>query len=441
LSPFDDLQRRRSAPRNADGGSAASVAFLLKGYPRLSETFIAQEIRSLERRGLGIVLFSMRRPTDGAIHPVHREITAPVTYLPEYLHEAPITVLRAWRSGRSLPGYAAAIAAFRRDFARDRSRSRVRRLGQALVLAACLPASVRHLHAHFLHTPASVVRYASLLTGLSWSVSAHAKDIWTTPDWDKAEKLAECDWAVTCTQAGHHHLASLTAQPERLGLSYHGLDLTRFPLSPPAYSMRDGGDPDQPVRLVSVGRLVPKKGYPTLLRALALLPARLHWRLCHIGGGNDAAQVRRLANELDLTHRIDWHGAQPQEAVLDALRQSDLFVLACRVADDGDRDGLPNVLLEAQSQGLPVVATTAASIPELIADRQNGLLAPPDKPALLAEALARAIADPALRARLGSDGRRRVVECFDHAHTIEDLAARFGVAGDGGACASRSTPR
>ena len=149
--------------------SIGPVAFVVKGYPRLSETFIAQEIVGLEQRGLKIRLFSLRHPTDPAIHPVHREIVAPVSYLPEYLHQEPLRVLRAWRKVRRLPGYAAARAAWLHDLRRDVGRNRLRRFGQALVLAAELPADIAWLHAHFLHTPASVTRYAALIRRLPWS--------------------------------------------------------------------------------------------------------------------------------------------------------------------------------------------------------------------------------------------------------------------------------
>ncbi len=161
-----------------------TVAFILKGYPRLSETFIAQEIRALERLGLDIAIFSLRHPTDTGVHPIHGEIVAPVHYLPEYLHREPLRVWRAWRAFRGKPGHGAALTTWLGDLRRDFTRNRVRRFGQALVLAHELPAGVDRLHAHFLHTPASVARYASLLTGLPWSASAHAKDVWTTPGWE-----------------------------------------------------------------------------------------------------------------------------------------------------------------------------------------------------------------------------------------------------------------
>src|SRR6266516_2104501 len=153
---------------------AGRVAFVLKGYPRLSETFIAQEIRALEERGLDIQIVSLRHPTDRARHPVHGQIRAPVLYLPEYLKDEPRRVLEGWRRARLLPGYAAARRAWLADLARDPTPNRIRRFGQALVLAAELAPDIAHLHAHFLHTPASVARYAAMLRGLPWSVSAHA---------------------------------------------------------------------------------------------------------------------------------------------------------------------------------------------------------------------------------------------------------------------------
>jgi hypothetical protein len=144
------------------------IAVVVKGYPRLSETFIAQELLALEQRGLVLDIFSLRHPTDPDIHPVHRRIAARATYLPEYLHQEPGRVLRAWRAARYLAGYAEARRVWLRDLRRDRSRNRVRRFGQACVLATELPAGTTRFYAHFLHTPASVARYAALMRRLPW---------------------------------------------------------------------------------------------------------------------------------------------------------------------------------------------------------------------------------------------------------------------------------
>jgi glycosyltransferase involved in cell wall biosynthesis len=414
-----------SAPRPAPPGRR--VAFVLKGYPRLSETFIAQEILALERRGLEIDIVSLRHPTDRAQHPVHGQIAASVLYLPEYLKEEPRRVLRAWRRVRALPGYRAARRAWLVDLVRDPTPNRIRRFGQALVLAAELSPEDGRLHAHFLHTPASVARYAAILRRLPWSVSAHAKDIWTIPDWEKREKLASADWAVTCTATGRRHLAALAPAADRVALAYHGLDFGRFPPPRRRPPGGDGSDPARPVVVLSVGRAVAKKGYDDLLAALALLPAELHWRFVHIGGGGLAGRLERRARRLGLAGRIAWHGARPQPEVLAAYRAADLFVLAARVAPDGDRDGLPNVLLEAQSQRLACLSTRLPGIAEAIADDRTGVLVPPGDPPALAAALALLIRDPARRARLGEAGVARVRRDFGSERGIAVVAALFGL--------------
>lgn len=402
------------------------VAFVLKGYPRLSEAFIAQEIAALERRGLEILIVSLRRPTDDRLHPVHREIRAAVHYLPEYLYQAPLRVLRAWWSVRKLPTYKAARTQWLRDLRRDPTPNRVRRFGQALVLSAELPRDVGRLHAHFLHTPASVARYAALLRHLPWSGSAHAKDIWTTPEWEKREKLAACDWLVTCTRVNHAHLAAL-APRGRVELVYHGIDLLRFPPHRTVRGAPDGADPRHPVRILSVARLVEKKGTDILLEALARLPADLQWRFVHVGGGPLGAKMRRRARSLGIAERITWRGALAQQDLLAEYRAADLFALACRVARDGDRDGLPNVLLEAQSQALACVATRVSAIPELIDAAATGLLVTEDDVPALAGALAALIRDPARRRSLGDAGQARVRAQFALEANFERLAARFGL--------------
>jgi len=408
---------------------AKRIAVLLKGYPRLSEAFIAQEIKGLEEAGLDVAIWSMRRPTDKDVHPVHREIAAPVTYLPEYLHEEPLRVLKGWWAARRLVGYRAALRQFLVDLRTDFSRHRVRRFGQALVMAAELPADIGHIHAHFVHTPATVALYASLLTGLRWTCSAHAKDIWTSSDDELSPKLASARWVVTCTAVGAERLKKLAPDPARVHLSYHGLDLARFAAARLKPARRDGSRADAPVRLLTVCRAVEKKGLDVLIAALAGLPKDLNWRWTHIGGGDLIASLRAEAERLGLSGRIDWRGSQPQDKVLAAYREADLFVLPCRIARDGDRDGLPNVVVEAQSQRLCVLSTAISGVPELIEDGVNGVLVEPDDAEALGRELARLIAHPDLRRRLGLAGEKRVREAFDHATSITDLVGLFSSVG------------
>lgn len=406
-----------------------AVSFILKGYPRLSETFIAQEIRGLERAGLDIRIASMRHPTDRDTHPIHSEIGAPVSYLPEYLYQEPARVGRGLHAARRLPGWRAARQAWLRDLRRDFTPNRVRRFGQAAVLAAELPRDITHIHAHFIHTPASVARYAALMRSLPWSVSAHAKDIWISPDWELREKLDECRWAVTCSAAARDHLAALANRPDAVELVYHGLDLSRFAQNPSRQPDRDGSDTDNPVVLLTVGRAVEKKGHDILIAALARLPSELSWKWIHIGGGGLLKTLKKQAGNAGISDRIEWLGSQPQETVLQRYREADLFVLANRVASDGDRDGLPNVLLEAQSQGLPCIASAVSAVPELIRDKVNGRLVPPENVEALTSILVALIADPQRRHRMGDAGRRIVEERFSCQGGLDQLAAKFAAEG------------
>ncbi|MBL8701805.1 MAG: glycosyltransferase family 4 protein [Alphaproteobacteria bacterium] len=403
---------------------APVVAVVLKGWPRLSETFIAQELVALEQRGFALRLYSLRHPTDAKVHAIAQRLVAPVTYLPEYLHQEPTRVWRGWRRARALSGYARALSTWRADFARDRTRNRLRRFGQALVLASELGDDVSHLYAHFLHTPASVARYAALMRRLPWSVSAHAKDIWTTPDWEKREKLLDARWAVTCTREGAAHLAALA--PGKVRHVPHGIDLTRFPPFGDAAVVRDGSDAGDPVTILSVGRAVEKKGYDDLLDALARLPRTLHWRFVHLGGGPLRDALKAKAAGLGLAARIEWRGPATQDEVLVALRHADIFVLASRVAADGDRDGLPNVLLEAMSQRRAVLATAAAAIPEAVTDGLTGALVAPGSPDALARRLAALIAEPWARAQFGDAAAERVRRDFAFQRCIGGIVDAFG---------------
>ena len=403
-------------------GKAPRIAVAMKGYPRLSETFIAQELLGLQQRGLPFEIWSLRHPTDAAKHLMHHQITAPVRYLPEYLHDEPARVARGLLAALLRPGLFRLLPVFLRDLARDRTRNRWRRFGQACAMARELPDDIRHLHVHYLHTPASVIRYAALLRGLTWSFSAHAKDIWTTEDWEKREKIASAAWGVTCTRDGHRELERLADRPDKVALLYHGLDLARFP-APGPRSVRDGSDSADPVRFVTIGRAVAKKGFDDLLEALGKLPRTLNWRLTHIGGGEKLKALQVQAQALGLDDRIVWAGPKAQDEVVAALRAADIFVLPSKEAGDGDRDGLPNGVMEAASQGLPIVATDFAGIPEFVRDGVEGLLVPPGDVAALAVVLNALATSPEKRAALGDAAYARLTQDFSAAAGLDRVAA------------------
>ncbi|MFL5230545.1 MAG: glycosyltransferase [Microvirga sp.] len=407
------------------GGAGGRIAVVVKGYPRLSETFIAQELLALEERGIPLEIWSLRHPTEKHIHPMHARIRARARYLPEYLYQEPLRVLRGLVWSLRQPGIRRLLHLFWRDLLRDPTPNRGRRLGQAFVLARELGDDIGHLHVHYLHTPASVARYAAVLTGRSWTFSAHAKDIWTTPAWEKREKLADALWGVTCTREGARHLGALAPEPARVALAYHGLDLARFPAPPERRPARDGSDPADPIRIVSVGRAVAKKGYDDLLDALAALPADLHWRFAHVGGGELLERLKSAAEAAGIGGKVAFLGGRPQPEVIDLLRDADLFVLPAKAAASGDRDGLPNVLLEAASQRLAIVATAFAGIPEFIRQGREGELVAPGEWEALSNAINLLARDPGRRAALGGAVYDRLRQDFGSSGAIDLLEGRF----------------
>ena len=406
-------------------GMKSRIAIFLKGYPRVSETFIAQEIALLEQSGLELHLISLRHPTDTKRHKVHDEITSPILYLPEYIHHEPIRCLKAWIKIRKNKNYKKARNVWLKDLKRDFTRNRLRRFAQAIVTAAELDTESNwFFYSHFIHTPASVARYASIMCQTPFSISAHAKDIWTSPEWELEEKIKESEWIVTCTKGGADYLRSLTKDKDRVRLLYHGLDLNRFPQAKRAEGS-NGSDPSSPVKFLSIGRMVEKKGFDTLLRAFAQLDSELNWQWTHIGSGPHKARLQALSKELNLTSRLHFEGTQSQDFVLDAYRHSDLFILPSRIAGDGDRDGLPNVIVEAQSQALAVISTTISGIPELIESGINGILVEPDDISQLSRAISDLAQSPDKRLNMGIAGESRVRKEFDSKNEIKQLLDLF----------------
>ena len=399
--------------------SDPALAIVVKCWPRLSETFVAQELAALEARGVQFTIWSLRYPANDKKHPLHEAVTADIYYLPEYLHKEPLRVLKAWWKVRRKPNYATAWALWRKDLKRDYTRNRIRRFGQSLVMAADLTPGTLAMYAHFLHTPSSVARYAAIIHGLPWSFSAHAKDIWTSPDWEIQEKLDPenhgARFGVTCTASGLQQLQRFTDTPSMIELVYHGLDLTRFP-SPPNRSEKhkpshDTNNGTQKIKFLSVGRLVEKKGFDRLIQALAKLPESLDWQWTHIGGGALNDQMQTLAAELNISNRVKWLGECEQPQVIDTMRESDVFVLPSRVAQDGDRDGLPNVLMESASQKLPIIATPVSAIPEFIEHDVHGLLVE-DDPGILSQALLQLAQDADKRSTLAEAAFQRLTSEF-----------------------------
>jgi glycosyltransferase involved in cell wall biosynthesis len=432
-----------------EGGSRdlaeGEIGYVLKSYPRMSETFITNEIYLLEKLGLKLRLFSILERRDPQRHAIVDAIRAPVDYLPQVtpLNEAPFLMwLRRnapmffgghWRLFKARPvNYAlTALAALRLAFKHRRALLRpqtnfVKEFLQAGHIAHRVKTEgrVRHLHAHFCHSATTVAMFVSRLCDLPFSFTAHAKDIYVealNPGDLLQTKLRRAKFAVTCVRANQEHLASLGTKETRIYNIYHGLDTRRF-----APHAGDTVAPATPM-LLSVGRLVEKKGFPVLIEACRMLKDRGYRFRCQIIGapGPSASQVASLIHDMRLEDIVELRPAVTQEELGDVYRQATLFVLPCQIADNNDRDGIPNVLVEAMASGVPVVSTDVSGIPELIDSGVNGLLAPQKDARALADAVARLLDAPALRREIGGRAREKVCRLFDAESNILALHRLF----------------
>lgn len=366
-----------------DGEGGRCIAVLVKRFPRLSETFILNEFLELRRQGVPVRLFALEDPGEEHVHAAAEAMRGEVVYLRPGRRRFLRRAARRPRGAASAARYAL----------RRRSRVAWRHLGDALALASHLRRErATHLHAHFAHSPTEVAYLAHLITGIPFSFTAHAKDLYTTDPERIAVAGRAATFVSTCTATNGEHLSRIVGRG--VEVDPHGVDLERF-----------GAITRQPVpgRILAVGRLVPKKGFDVLLAALGILHARAVAFECRIVG--DGPEVDALAEEarmLGIGDRVTFAGARPHESIVDEYAAAEVFALSPMVTASGDRDGLPNVLLEAMAAGIPVVSSAISGIPEAVMHDVSGMLVEPRRPAALAEALERLLADASLRKRLAA---------------------------------------
>jgi glycosyltransferase involved in cell wall biosynthesis len=399
---------------------------ILKGYPRISETFISNEILLLEERGFRIRIFSMRSPREPFTHASVRRIRARVDYLPETIISQRLPALCGHNLllALKLPArYAAAVKVAWRRWRRTRKSATIKHLLQAGYLChKLLPGSgCRHLHAHFAHSPTSVAFFSHLLSGLPFSFTAHAKDIYTSNPRQLAEKAAAAKFVATCTDYNRRYLTGIVdGHRTPIHLAYHGIDTALF--------RTDGRQPATrpPYEILTVARLTPKKGLATVYRALRRLKDEgLAFRHTLIGDGEQKQTIEAWRHRLGLESETRLLGTRPHEDVRRSFRTADLFVLGCEQAPNGDRDGIPNVILESMAMGVPVVATAFSAIPEVIRSAENGILVPTGCPASMAAAMRRALEDLPLRRKIIANGLETVRARFDNRKLVGQLAALY----------------
>ena len=405
------------------------VIYLVRSWPRLSQTFIVNEVLALERRGVDLVVFSLVRSGESVIQPQVSEVRTAVRYLEDrkplrqqvgehiaVFSAGPVhyarTALFAWRRRDLAKGYATAttLGCFQYAVRVAAAIVRLRREGTA-------PA---HLHAHFAHDPALVALLVRRLTGLPYSFTAHARDLVQIPPSSLAARAAEATALVTCCQVNADYIAAtLPARLPSVRVIHHGVELDLFKPRPRPTVVAD-------VQIVTVGRLVEKKGFPDLLRALGRLKASGRRITCRVyGDGPLLRPLAELRDSLGLADAVYFAGERSRETIIQALHSSDVFVLTPTVTEDGDRDGIPNVLVEAMACGLPVVSTSAGGIPELITHGENGFLTAPGDVASIENHIATLLDSPKLRQQMGVAARRTVESGYDVNMAAERLQKIF----------------
>ncbi|MFP4248625.1 MAG: glycosyltransferase family 4 protein [Armatimonadota bacterium] len=399
------------------------LVYVLGRFPSLSETFILREMLELERRGYQLSLLSLE-PGEDVVHESAKELADRAVY-----RQPPLS-LRSLMAGvvamvlRPFGFFGALLYALGCIARSPGAASEVVRSFCAAAFFACALRGTRpkHVHAHFASMPATVGLLLAQMLETTFSVSAHARDLFTDESVLMDRKMREAEFVTVCTQFGLDQLRRQhpMSSSERLNLIYHGIDVAELV---PSLNPVNLGDPPL---ILSIGRLVEKKGFPILLRTAAMLRREgIDFRLRIVGTGPEEADLKRLASGLALEECVEFDGAIAHEELIPLFRTADLFVLASIVASDGDRDGLPNVLLEALALEVPVVSTRVSAIPELIEHERTGLLANPGDPKGLAEQMERLLFDEQLRAKVIEEGRREVVERFDVTQNVGKLADLF----------------
>lgn len=365
------------------------IGYVLKRFPNLSQTFILNEILELERQGLQVEIISLSFPRNEPVHHAFKNLKARITYLSD-------------EEAKTQSSIAKAIAVWAEQY------------------------KLEHLHAHFATSAAESAMNAAKLCNISFSFTAHARDIYHQKI-DKhalAERMAQAEFVVTVSDYNRQYLNDLLVQfnfKAKVFRLYNGLDLSLF--KPLEKSATVTG------LIVSVGRLVPKKGIKYLIEACNELKNRnIAFTSVIVGDGEEYAMLRELIDKYNLGGQITFAGALTQNEVLRLLSQAETFVLPCTVGDDGDIDGLPTVILEAMALGVPVISTRLTGIPEMIQNGLNGLLVEQKQTVELADAIQKLLASSDLKRQYRNQSLLKMEQAFDLRKNVSQLIHWFAAA-------------
>jgi glycosyltransferase involved in cell wall biosynthesis len=391
------------------------LGYLYSRYPVISQTFCDMEMLELERRGWDLVIASMYPPKTSVRHEYLARFRAEVQYAPDK-HALEKLAKKAQRSGR-WPD--AMVEEHSRKYGPD-YKAALRARNALFFVQLFERERVPHFHVHFANRAAHTALFVKAISGIPFSLTAHGQDFMSDLGNDDLlrEICAAAEFVGAETEYSRDLLAARCPEStDKISTIFNGLELANF-----SSSKTTAG---KIVRVLSVGRLVPFKGFDLLIDACAELIRRgMNFQCEIIGEGELRDQLQERAAQRELTN-VRFAGERSHDQVLAALANCDLFVLASRIDERGASDVFPTVIAEAMACGKPVISTTVAGIPELVRQNETGLLVPPNDSRALADALIRLIQDDQLRQRFGRAGRTRIEEHFAIEKTIEPLIARL----------------
>jgi colanic acid/amylovoran biosynthesis glycosyltransferase len=416
----DTMESRMALPQeSAAQAQPLRVAYIVSRFPKLSETFVLYELLALAELDVDVSIYPLLRQDESVAHAEVARARSRVRYA-RLLSRA--TVAGFARYLRRQPMALASVSwlVARGSFGRRRTfLASIATLPRAVAYARMLEvAKVEHVHAHFATHATTAALVIKRLTGIPYSFTAHAHDIYVDQRL-LAEKTAEAAFVATISEFNRQFIArhSRPEDARKLHVVHCGVDTMLF--APPVQRERVG-----PWRVVCVGSLEAKKGQRYLIEACRILRARGLALECElIGAGDDRGALEAQIRAAELADVVALRGAQPRAVVLEAVRQADVVVLPSVVTASGKMEGIPVALMEALACARPVVATRISGVPELVVDDETGLLVEQRDAAALADALARLHGDPALAARLGHAGRCKVMAEFDLRDNVVALRA------------------
>jgi len=420
---------------SAQHPSDLNVAYLLRSFPRLSQTFILSEVLMLEAQGIGIRILGLADPREPIVQPNVARLHAPITYLSEL---EPATrpqelLLHLYLFARRPFRYLRALGCLFAGGKQHKSGYSNYSGWRCFTLAACAANQlygqpggkrIHHIHAHFAHDPAFVALLVHLLTGVSYSFTAHARDLYQTDHGSLIRRAAKATYVITCCRTNGEYLHATLPNRfrSRIRLIHHGVDSREFHSL--ESSVAEGAG--KPPRVVAVARLVEKKGLADLILACDIAAKHGHeFTLFIYGEGPERGELSALIEALGLSGYVRLMGSCTQQELVSVYQHADIFALTPFVTDDGDRDGIPNALMEAMACSLPVLVTNAGGVSELVTHGANGLMSMPRDMNHIAEGLETLLQDGDLRTRLGAAARETVAEEFDAWDQAAELATIF----------------